>query len=100
MKNIKIIWKDWEHLEADKIEVHVITLENNKNYEIIDTIQINDNKYLILSNEEDDNDICVRKVIVEGEREYITKLDTKEEFEEIMCTFYNKYMKKEEIYED
>jgi len=87
-------------LEADKIEVNVITLENNRDYEIIDTIKIGDNKYLILSNEKDDNDICVRKVIVEGEREYITKLENKEELEEVMTNFYNKYMKKEENNEE
>jgi len=98
--NIEIIWKDLEILEADKIEVNVITLENNRDYEIIDTIKIGDNKYLILSNEKDDNDICVRKVIVEGEREYITKLENKEELEEVMTNFYNKYMKKEENNEE
>lgn len=87
-------------MEADKIEVNVITLENNRDYEIIDTIKIGDNKYLILSNEKDDNDICVRKVIVEGEREYITKLENKEELEEVMTNFYNKYMKKEENNEE
>lgn len=87
-------------MEADKIEVNVITLENNRDYEIIDTIKIDDKKYLILSNEEDDNDICVRKVIVEGGREYITKLDNKEELEEVMTNFYNKYMKKEENNEE
>lgn len=84
------------HMEADhSVEVNVITLENEKDYEIIDTIKINDNKYLILSNEVDDYDICVRKIIMKDNKEHITKLDSKEEFEEVMTTFYQKYMKKE-----
>ena len=87
-------------MEADKIEVNVITLENNRDYEIIDTIKIDDNRYLILSNEEDDNDICVRKIIVDANREYITKLDSKEELEEVMTNFYNKYIKKEDKNEE
>lgn len=78
------------------IEVNVITLENEKDYEIIDTIKIDEHKYLILSNEEDDNDICVRKVIEKEGKEYITTLDSEEEFENVMKKFYDKYMKKEE----
>lgn len=80
----------------DKIEVNVITLENEKDYEIIDTLKIQENKYLVLSNEEDDYDICVRKVIIEDNKEYIIPLGTKEEFEEVMTVFYKKYIKKEE----
>ena len=51
---------------------------------------------MILSNELDDYDICARKVIIKDNKEYITKLKDKEEFEEVMTNFYNKYMKKEE----
>lgn len=87
-------------MEQDKIEVNVITLENNKEYEIIDTIVYNDNKYLILSNEENDYEICVRKVITREDREYIVRLDSENEFNEVMTIFNTKYIKKVENNEE
>lgn len=96
MMNIKMMYKKWlvKNLEQDKIEVDVITLENNKDYEIIDTIVYNNNKYLILSNEENDYDICVRKIIIKEDREYLARLDSENEFNEVMTVFNTKYIKK------
>ncbi|MBQ8902141.1 MAG: DUF1292 domain-containing protein [Bacilli bacterium] len=72
------------------MEVNVVTLENNKDYIIIDTIEFNDNKYLFLSNKDDENDMCVRKIITK-DREYLTKLDNKNELEEVLNIFATKY---------
>ena len=84
------------NLEQDNIEINIITLENNKDYEIIDTIVNNNEKYLILSNENDDFDICVRKILAKEDREYLVKLDTENEFNEVMTIFYTKYNKEGE----
>lgn len=84
------------NLEQDNIEINIITLENNKDYEIIDTIVYNNEKYLILSNENDDFDICVRKILAKEDREYLVKLDTENEFNEVMTIFYTKYNKEGE----
>jgi len=72
------------------MEVNVVTLENNKDYIIIDTIEFNDNKYLFLSNKDDENDMCVRKIITK-DREYLTKLDNQNELEEVLNIFATKY---------
>jgi len=72
------------------MEVNVVTLENNKDYIIIDTIEFNDNKYLFLSNKDDENNMCVRKIITK-DREYLTKLDNQNELEEVLNIFATKY---------
>ncbi len=74
------------------IDLDVITLENNQNYLIIDTIVNENNKYLFLVNEDNKNDIVLRKVIKKDEKEYVTKLDSKDEFEEIMTLFNLKHL--------
>lgn len=72
------------------MEVNVITLENEKDYIIIDTIEYNNNKYLFLSNKEDENDMCVRKVILK-DKEYLIKLESENELEEVLNVFTTKY---------
>lgn len=73
------------------MEVNVITLENENEYIIIDTIEFNNNKYLFLSNKEDETDMCVRKVLIKEEKEYLVKLDSENELEEILNKFSQKY---------
>lgn len=73
------------------MEVNVITLENEKDYIIIDTIEFNSNKYLFLSNKEDENDMCVRKIILKENKEYLIKLDSENELEEVLNIFTTKY---------
>lgn len=83
-------------MEADKIEINVITLENGIDYLIIDTIINNENKYLFLAQENNDLDMCIRKVIKkEDNEEYLVKLDNDDEFEEVMTLFNEKHTKKE-----
>ena len=73
------------------MEVNVITLENGCEYLIIDTIELNNKKYLFLSNEKDENDMCVRKVIIKEEKEFLVKLDNNEELENVLEEFSLKY---------
>lgn len=73
------------------MEVNVITLENGNDYIIIDTIEYNNSKYLFLSNKEDENDMCVRKVILKEEKEYLIKLESENELEEVLNVFATKY---------
>ena len=75
------------------MEVNVITLEDNLNYIITDTLENNNGKYLLLANEKDNEDIKFRKVIEKEGKEFLVKLDNDEEFDEVMFTFLNKYGK-------
>ena len=73
------------------MEVNTIILENNKSYIILDTISYQNNEYLVLANELDNTDIALRKVIKkEDNKEYLVKLDSEEEFDEVITLFHEK----------
>ena len=78
------------------MEVNIVTLEDDKEYIVVDAIVNNNGKYLVLANKEKHRDICIRKVIVEDGKEYIEKLDTEEEFENVMNEFYFRHKGKGE----
>lgn len=73
------------------IDVNTITLENNQEYIIVDAIELNNNKYLILAKENTIGDFCIRKVISKEGKEYIVKLDSNEEFDIILKEFVRKH---------
>ena len=74
----------------DQVEVSVVTLSNGSRYEIIDKIKYNNENYLFLVNEENDLDRCIRKQIIENDKE-IFKTLTKEEFQNVIALFIKKY---------
>lgn len=78
-----------------ELEVNVIKLENNLEYIIVDTIENNSNKYLFLSNKDDSNDACIRKVIEKDGKEFLRKLETEEELEDVIVLFSQKHEMKE-----
>lgn len=82
------------------IDVNYITLENGREYIIIGALENKENKYLYLVNENDKLDICLRKVILENDKEVLTKLENEEEFEEVMDLFYKEFNRKEENNEE
>ena len=83
-----------------ELEVNVIELEDGLEYIIVDAIQNEEGKYLFLANKDDDTDVCIRKIIVEEENEYLGKLDSDEELEKVLTIFNMKHEKKEENYEE
>lgn len=64
---------------------------DNVNYLIMDTLDIKNNKYYYLVNENDATDIYIRKVVNEDNQEYIVNLDNEEELNEVMKIFYEKH---------
>ena len=73
------------------IDVNVMTLENGKDYIITDTVASNSNKYLFLMGKLDKNDILIRKIITKDDGEYVVKLDSEDEFAEVMTLFADKH---------
>ena len=57
-------------------EIEVVTLEDNLDYVILTEVNIDSNKYMALSREDDPNIVVVRKVIIEDGNEYLTKVNT------------------------
>ncbi len=59
-------------------EVEVVTLENGEDYYIINSIIHNDINYILLSNLSNSKDICIRKIINESNKEYLSRLNDDE----------------------
>lgn len=72
-------------------EVEVVTLEDDNNYIIIDTI----GDYVYLANEENPKDFCIRKIEKEGEEEFFVGLSGEAEFKKALLEFTKKH--KEEL---
>lgn len=62
-------------------EIEVVPLEDNLDYVILTEVNIDSNKYMVLSREEDPNVVVVRKVIIEDGNEYLMKVNTEIENE-------------------
>jgi len=75
----------------NKKECNVFTLENNIEYTEITRIEYNNNTYLVLSDLENPENFCIRKLIIENNEEYIIGIDTKEEFDTVLNLFSKKY---------
>ena len=70
---------------------HVIKLGDNTEYTEIDRVNYNHNTYVILSDLDNPNDFCVKKIINENNYEYVVELNTKEEFNNVLKIFTDKY---------
>lgn len=72
-------------------ECNVVTLEDNIEYTEIDTIEYNNKTYIFLSDLENPENFCIRKLINENNQEYLIGLDTEEEFDNVLNLFNQKY---------
>ena len=55
-------------------EIKLVTLEDNLDYVILMELSIDNNKYMVLSREDDPNVVVVRKIINENNKEYLVKV--------------------------
>ena len=67
-------------------EVNIIQL-NNKEYALINEININGITYMHFSNTSNSKDFCIRKVVIKDGEEVITNLDNREEFDTAIREF-------------
>lgn len=68
------------------MKVETIIL-NNKEYILLEKINVGYNEYYILANEFDNKDLCIRKKMVENNDEYLIGLDNEEEFNLVMTSY-------------
>ena len=61
----------------------------------MDTFVKENQKYMLLVNPDDQDDMCLRKVVKEQNQDYLVKLDSDEEFEEIMALIGKKNRKED-----
>ena len=67
-----------------------VTLEDGIEYLVIDKIENSGSYYVYLMNKDDEDDICVRKEILEGEKCYLVGLDNKEEADKALYLYIQK----------
>lgn len=72
------------------VEINTIVLENGIEYTEVDDLIYNDTKYILLSNVKNVKDSCIRKLTVENNEEYLSRLDNDNEFEMILDMFLEK----------
>lgn len=71
------------------IDVNTVVLENGIEYTEVDDLIYNDIRYILLSNMKNAKDSCIRKISVEGNKKYISRLD-ENEFDVILNLFLKK----------
>lgn len=74
-------------------EIKTVTLEDNITYAIIDVIENNQQRYVYLTNIDDDTDFCIRKLVKEDNEELLIGLNNEEEFKTALAIFQNKHDK-------
>ncbi|MEG0798922.1 MAG: hypothetical protein RR228_01445 [Bacilli bacterium] len=72
-------------------ECVTVTLEDNKDYIIVDEIISGKNTYVYLSSILDEESMCIRKSIIRDNNEVFISLDNEEEFNSALLLFKNKY---------
>lgn len=70
-------------------EVDVINLDNGEEYYEIDKVVYEENEYVLLANASDIKDICIRKIVKDGNEEYLGFLNDSE-FDKVSKKFYEK----------
>lgn len=70
------------------VEVEVVPLENGKKYMILDTIEIDGIKYIYLSQIENDQEFCIRKLSLDELD--ILGLDSEEEYNKALKAYAEK----------
>lgn len=65
-----------------------VILENGEKYTILDSTTYDNNKYVLLSNVSNKNDVCIRKILNEDDKVYVCRLDDKE-LKEVLNLFIN-----------
>lgn len=73
------------------IDVNVVTLEDNKEYIIVDAIECNNNKYIVLVNENEKGMFLIRRIEIIDNKEYMTKLDSVEEFDRVAKIYFENH---------
>ena len=79
-------------MDTDFKEYEVVTLEDGKEYCIIDEIEKNGKKYVYLALENDPQSFRIRKSMIKDNEDFLAGLETDEEFDEAMNLFTEKHI--------
>lgn len=73
-------------------EYNVVTLNNGTEYTEIARLNDNNNTYVLLSNLDDTEDFCIKKLIKNNGIEQVVALDSASEFDRLLALFTKDYL--------
>lgn len=73
----------------EEINVNVTDIDGKKYIEL-DTVEVNNNKYVYLVSTNDDKDFLINKIVVDNGKEYYEGLESNEEFQIVLLNFIKK----------
>lgn len=73
----------------EEINVNVTDIDG-KEYIELDTVEVNNNKYIYLVSTNDDKDFLINKIVIDNEKEYYEGLESNEEFQIVLLNFIKK----------
>ena len=73
-------------------EIEVVTLEDNCDYVILLEVNMDADRYMILSKEDNPNVVLVRKVVVDNGDEYLEEVKNKEIENRVMEKFVHDFV--------
>lgn len=73
-------------------EYNVVTLDNGIEYTEIARLNNNNNTYVLLSNLDDSEDFCIKKLIKNNNIEQVIALDSVSEFDKLFALFTKEYL--------
>lgn len=71
------------------IDINTVILENGIEYTEIDDLIYNNTRYVLLTNVDNVKDSCIRKIRVDNDKNYISRLDDNE-FDIVLSMFLEK----------
>ena len=69
------------------MDVDIVTLEDNKEYGVLKEIECDNQRYVILFEPDSPKNFLVRKIIVENNEEFLTKLSSEDEYDSVLSKF-------------
>ncbi len=73
----------------EEINVNITDIDG-KEYIELDTVEVNNNKYIYLVSTNDDKDFLINKIVVDNGKEYYEGLESNEEFQIVLLNFIKK----------
>ena len=73
----------------EEINVNVTDIDG-KEYIELDTVEVNNNKYIYLVSTNDDKDFLINKIVIDNGKEYYEGLESNEEFQIVLLNFIKK----------
>lgn len=71
------------------IDINTVILENGIEYTEIDDLIYNNTRYVLLTNVDNVKDSCIRKIRIDNDKNYISRLDDNE-FDIVLSMFLEK----------